>query len=346
MSGRRAAASRKARPRDDGDGVAPGAGDEVSLRWYKSLKPRMRRGHEIELLESGAQYFPALERAIDEAGASVYLETYIFEDDPTVDASAPRSSVPPCVASACTWSSTASAPRSSIRFGPGRCVKRACCSRSSGPIFAAIRWIASGFAGCTERWSSSTARRRLRGRNQCARRPLRSEPRGTRASATRLRGARARTLVAQAHVAAARLWWETATVNRVAHGGKEVSTRELLQLPAKLRSDVASSGNVRAALMLRDNLRHRRTIERAYLRAIGRARSEVLIACAYFFPGGRFRRALKSAVRRGVRVRLLLQVASSTGCSTMRRRPCTSRGCARASRSSSTDAASCTRRWR
>src|SRR5690606_19332991 len=80
-----------------------------------------------------------------------------------------------------------------------------------------------------------------------------------------------------------------------------------LHLPEPVRSDVSSSGRMRAALMLRDNLRHRRTIERAYLRAIGRARNEVLIACAYFFPGRRFRRALLSAVRRGVRVRLLLQ---------------------------------------
>jgi cardiolipin synthase len=33
----------------------------------------------------------------------------------------------------------------------------------------------------------------------------------------------------------------------------------------------------------------------------------VLIACAYFLPGRRFRRALLAAARRGVRVRLLLQ---------------------------------------
>ena len=64
---------------------------------------------------------------------------------------------------------------------------------------------------------------------------------------------------------------------------------------------------VRAAFAERDNFRHRRTIERAYLRAIGQARTEVLIACAYFFPGAKFRRALAEAVARGVRVRLLLQ---------------------------------------
>ncbi|RYY69808.1 MAG: phospholipase [Comamonadaceae bacterium] len=62
-----------------------------------------------------------------------------------------------------------------------------------------------------------------------------------------------------------------------------------------------------AALLLRDNLRFRVGIERAYLRAIGRAREEVIIANAYFVPGGRMRRALIRATERGVRVVLLLQ---------------------------------------
>lgn len=65
--------------------------------------------------------------------------------------------------------------------------------------------------------------------------------------------------------------------------------------------------DARAALLLRDNLRNRAGIERAYLRAIGRARREIVIANAYFVPGGRMRRALVNAARRGVRVVLLLQ---------------------------------------
>lgn len=63
----------------------------------------------------------------------------------------------------------------------------------------------------------------------------------------------------------------------------------------------------RAALLLRDNLAHRHDIERAYLKAIGEARDEVVIANAYFIPGRKLRRALALAVRRGVRVRLLSQ---------------------------------------
>ena len=63
----------------------------------------------------------------------------------------------------------------------------------------------------------------------------------------------------------------------------------------------------RAALLLRDNLRNRNTIERAYRKAIGQARQDIFIANAYFVPGSRLRRALIKAARRGVKVTLLLQ---------------------------------------
>ncbi|OGS92331.1 MAG: cardiolipin synthase B [Gallionellales bacterium GWA2_60_18] len=62
-----------------------------------------------------------------------------------------------------------------------------------------------------------------------------------------------------------------------------------------------------AALVLRDNVRHRRDIERAYLKAIAGAQREIIIANAYFLPGRMFRRALVHAAQRGVRVQLLLQ---------------------------------------
>ena len=57
----------------------------------------------------------------------------------------------------------------------------------------------------------------------------------------------------------------------------------------------------------RDNVRHRRDIERAYLRAIVNAQHEIIIANAYFLPGRVFRRVLIDAAQRGVRVVLLLQ---------------------------------------
>lgn len=70
---------------------------------------------------------------------------------------------------------------------------------------------------------------------------------------------------------------------------------------------VPPCGMLRAALVLRDNLRFRQTFERAYLYGITQARRDILIANAYFFPGRQFRRALAKAAARGVRVRLLLQ---------------------------------------
>jgi cardiolipin synthase len=82
---------------------------------------------------------------------------------------------------------------------------------------------------------------------------------------------------------------------------KEMARR--LDIPASTVAD----GSMSAAVLLRDNVRHRRDIEAAYLQAIRQAQSEILLAHAYFLPGLEFRHALAGAVRRGVRVVLLLQ---------------------------------------
>jgi len=57
----------------------------------------------------------------------------------------------------------------------------------------------------------------------------------------------------------------------------------------------------------RDNFRHRRDIEKAYLHAIQNAKHDILIANAYFIPGKKFEKALIEASRRGVAVTLLLK---------------------------------------
>ncbi len=51
---------------------------------------------------------------------------------------------------------------------------------------------------------------------------------------------------------------------------------------------------MRAAFVVRDNLRNRRTIQRAYLQAIGQAKKSVLLANPYFAPGRKFREALEA----------------------------------------------------
>lgn len=64
---------------------------------------------------------------------------------------------------------------------------------------------------------------------------------------------------------------------------------------------------IKAAFVMRDNVLHRRDIENAYLAAITNAKSEIIIANAYFVPGRRFRTALIAAAKRGVTIKLLLQ---------------------------------------
>lgn len=64
---------------------------------------------------------------------------------------------------------------------------------------------------------------------------------------------------------------------------------------------------VRAAFVVRDNLRQRRAIERAYIDAFRQARERIDLVSPYFYPGLQFRRTLRNAARRGVKVRLLLQ---------------------------------------
>lgn len=78
--------------------------------------------------------------------------------------------------------------------------------------------------------------------------------------------------------------------------------RGRVRLPA---SQQAAGSAVR--LVWRDNAHHRDDIELHYRMAIRRARHEVLIANAYFFPSYRMVRELRGAARRGVRVCLVLQ---------------------------------------
>jgi cardiolipin synthase len=69
----------------------------------------------------------------------------------------------------------------------------------------------------------------------------------------------------------------------------------------------ATTLGITAAYVLRDNVLHRNDIENAYLEAINAAKSEIIIANAYFVPGRKFRKALLDAAKRGVTVKLLLQ---------------------------------------
>jgi cardiolipin synthase A/B len=108
---------------------------------------------------------------------------------------------------------------------------------------------------------------------------------------------------------ATRMLWERRT-NSQALVVKQVKT-VIEKIPQVLKHHHwqlnAHSGQVLAALVLRDNITNRGQIERAYLKAIGDARTEIIIANAYFVPGAKLRRALIMAAKRGVKVQLLLQ---------------------------------------
>ncbi|MDY7545516.1 cardiolipin synthase ClsB [Glaciimonas sp. CA11.2] len=77
---------------------------------------------------------------------------------------------------------------------------------------------------------------------------------------------------------------------------------------ARVKINMASHGAASAGLVIRDNLRNRRTIQRAYMQALGHARESALLANPYFAPGRKLRQALVSAAQRGVKVTLLLGV--------------------------------------
>ncbi|HTH61977.1 MAG TPA: phospholipase D-like domain-containing protein [Paraburkholderia sp.] len=101
---------------------------------------------------------------------------------------------------------------------------------------------------------------------------------------------------------------------RIAPGGphrapSNPATRLVERLRARLRASVRDPRAARVpcvAFVARDNIVNRRAIEKAYLDAIGAARTEVLLANPYFMPGRRLRRALTEAAARGVSVKLLV----------------------------------------
>ena len=67
------------------------------------------------------------------------------------------------------------------------------------------------------------------------------------------------------------------------------------------------AGTANAMFVTRDNQQHTNDIERQYRVALRAARTRVVIANAYFFPGYRFIREMRRAAKRGVDVRLILQ---------------------------------------
>ena len=67
------------------------------------------------------------------------------------------------------------------------------------------------------------------------------------------------------------------------------------------------ASNAQVLFVTRDNHDQRTAIEAMYRLGLRSAARDIVIMNAYFFPGWRFLRAMRQAVQRGVRVRLVLQ---------------------------------------
>ena len=90
-----------------------------------------------------------------------------------------------------------------------------------------------------------------------------------------------------------------------ASAGTDLADDAMMKTGDRLEPDRPRSSM--ATLVLRDNVRYRRAIEGSYRLAIAQAKTEILIANAYFIPGVQLQRSLLRAAERGVKVTLLLQ---------------------------------------
>jgi cardiolipin synthase len=258
------------------------------------MPARFLPGNRLTLLNSGAEFFPALLTAINEARHEVHLESYIFEDDDTGRA---------------VSQALAAAARRGI-------VVRLLVDGFGAPAFASTLMpdlLDAGVLAVIYRPDIARFRLRRHRLRRLHRKlavidgeiafvgginiiddlncPDQSPARYD--YAVRIEGP---LLVPILHTMR-RLWEIVAWVNlkrrhRIAHN---------------TAPHTSPRGEQAAAFLVRDNIRHRRDIEEAYLSAIGSARDNILIANAYFLPGRRFRKALSDAARRGVQVTILLQ---------------------------------------
>lgn len=276
----------------------------------------MRRDHSVQLLQNGAEFFPALIAAIDAAVTEVRLETYIFHFDATglgvaaaLEAAAKRGVAVFVVLDgigtpevpqewAQRWNTAGVSWHQFSPLGalglliPGhwRRMHRKLCVVDATVLFC------GGINVLDDLYELDHG--------------LQTSPRFD--FAVRVTGS----LVADGHHAMVQ-FWQRLLITRQLERWNLAAARHAMDTPLRPASAVAPVAvpahgpavqtQVAAALVLRDNVRNRRRIERMYRQAIARARQEVLISNAYFLPGAKLRRALIHATRRGVKVRLLLQ---------------------------------------
>lgn len=251
-------------------------------------------GNRLDLLETGSEYFPALIAAIEAAAEEVRLETYIFEDD----------AIGRRVAEAMT-----NAARRGVRvhvlvdgFGARGFIKKLGARLMAdgvevliyGPDVSPLTLRRQRLRRLHRKLATIDARIAFVGginviddMDTPGQKPPRYD------YAVRIEGP----LLAPIY-ASMRHLWQLVTWT---------SFRQRFETSKRHFAATAVCGEMAGAFLTRDNLRHRGDIEDAYLHAIAAARSEIVLANAYFLPGRRFRHALTAAAQRGIKVTVLLQ---------------------------------------
>lgn len=297
--------------------------DIARLRaWTAVPAPRFVGANRVALLEGGIELFPRMRAAIAEARREIWLATYIFHDDATAStltddlcAAAARGLAVHVVLDGFGSNATLPALRqrlqhSGVRLEVFRPLERWWAWLQPGQL----RRLHQKLCVCDAPDGGDVAfvgginiiddRLDLRhGWSDQPRLDFAVELRGPLATAVH---ATARAMWARAHLA--RGWREE--MRTLARSAARVDQARSLVRQLRGAAELAAADDtspIRAAFLVRDNLRQRRAIERSYVEAIRGARERVDIAVPYFYPGRAFRRALRRAARRGVRVRLLLQ---------------------------------------
>ncbi len=298
--------------------------DLVRLRgWAAVPAPRFLGGNRVDLLQGGDELFPRMRQAIAAATREVWLATYIFHDDPasTTLAVALKEAAGRGVAVHVVvdgFGSIATLPRvrtlfadSGVRLEVFRPLDRWYAWLQPGQL----RRLHQKLCVCDEQVAFVGGINIIDDRHDINH-GWTDTPRLD--YAVQVQGP----LAGQVHAAARAMW---ARAHLLSHWREEVralarSARPVQQAMSIVRElrgrpqpgeaaagGKAPDGPVRAAFLVRDNLRQRRAIERSYVEAIRHARHRVDLAVPYFYPGRAFRRAMRQAARRGVQVRLLLQ---------------------------------------
>jgi len=253
--------------------------------------------NDITLLETGQQLFPAMLAAIDAARHDILFETYIFAEDEVaraIEAALIRAAARGVkVRVLVDW------------FGTGH---RTCCRRAEAFAGAGVHyrvfnpWFKRGIARTHRKITvvdnevAFVGGININDDMLCDYEPHRPLPAPRWDFAVQVRGP----LVAQIHFEAQAQWMRAGRLDLFSRIGLFRETRRT--------PPTEGARPMRAAFVVRDNLRNRRTIQRAYLQAIGQAKKSVLLANPYFAPGRKFREALARAARRGVKVTLLIGV--------------------------------------